>query len=180
MLVTGGGAIGATVAMTLVKTTDLNVTVLERNPQRLEILSELNIKTISDLSDYDPGKERIICCECSGSEFVFNKLLESAHMLDALIITSVFDKAFSLPLLELTKSEVIFVGTQMHSMVDFRNAAKLLDDQLIRNLQLLVDDTIYPLARAGDAFEASMLPETKNKGFIRIQQAERKFFFGVG
>lgn len=169
ILVTGGGAIGACLALTLTRTTDMHVTVLERNPVRLATLQELAIPTVTDLSDYNPGDSRIICCECSGSETVFNALMESAHMLDAMIITSVFDKKFSIPLLELTKSEVIFVGTQVYSTADFHKASTLLKGDFARDITKLLDDVIYPLADIGEAFEAALRPQTKNKVMVKVR-----------
>lgn len=170
ILITGGGAIGTTLAMTFCATTNKNITVLERNPQRLDTLTSLNIKTVTDLTEYKPLGPRIICCECSGSENVFNSLMESAHMLDAIIITSVFDREFSIPLLELTKSEVIFVGSQMYTIEDYHKASGLLSDKFSQDILKLLDDTIYPLEEIGKAFEASLRPETKNKVMVRVQE----------
>lgn len=172
VLIFGAGPIGLLVALVARHSGADRVTVVETNPIRRRVATDLGLETTPDVDDVvawfrctndDEGADVVF--DTAGHAAVAAVLPRAVRETGTVVMVAVYKEAPVFDLRAVCFGEQTVVGARVYTREDFRRAVDLLDDEPL-GLDAL-PAVVFPLASVRDAFDLATSDHAPLKIFLR-------------
>ncbi len=168
-LIVGGGTIGLCIGIALREVYGIKeITFVEINKKRAECITDHLFNCVSYISNKLGAIDTVF--ECSGSDNVLKSLLAVDPPLRELIIVSTFPRNKSIPIFEMTKKEILCIGSQAYQKQDFKKSLECIahSETITHFFSDIVETREYSLEEANGAFQTAVSLHSKPKVLFKV------------